>query len=108
MQDDPEQPSINSWLEDELFSQYRNNRQSLDSSWTQLFEGNGHAPENGHATATATVEAPRALAAPPPPDTPGVGLSEDDHMVPLRGPALRIAENMSASLTIPVATSQRA
>ena len=27
--------------------------------------------------------------------------------MPLRGPALRIAENMTASLTIPVATSQR-
>jgi len=109
MQDDPEQPSINGWLEDELFSQYRNNRQSLDSSWAHLFEGNGHAPapENG-TTATAVVEPPRALAAPPAPEGPAVGLSEDDHMVPLRGPALRIAENMAASLTIPVATSQRA
>jgi 2-oxoglutarate decarboxylase len=34
-----------------------------------------------------------------------VGLG--DQLVPLRGPALKIAENMEASLSIPVATSQR-
>ena len=35
---DPSQPSINSWFEDELL---------LDSSWNKMIEGNGH-------TATAT------------------------------------------------------
>ena len=33
--------------------------------------------------------------------------SAGDQLVPLRGPALRIAENMTASLSVPVATSQR-
>ncbi len=99
MPEDPAQPSINSWLEDELFSQYRHSRQSVDSSWTEFFEGNGHP--------AATMEEPRAIAAPPLPEAPTVALSEDDQVMPLRGPALKIAENMAASLTIPVATSQR-
>jgi len=34
-------------------------------------------------------------------------MAEGDQLIPLRGPALRIAENMTASLTMPVATSQR-
>ena len=34
-------------------------------------------------------------------------MSAGDQLIPLRGPALRIAENMTASLTMPVATSQR-
>ena len=38
---------------------------------------------------------------------PAVAIAEGDQLIPLRGPALRIAENMAASLTIPVATSQR-
>ncbi len=42
-----------------------------------------------------------------PPETPSVPISRDDQLIPLRGPALRIAENMSASLSMPVATSQR-
>ena len=41
-------------------------------------------------------------------DAPAVAVAEGDQLIPLRGPALRIAENMTASLTIPLATSQRA
>ena len=36
-----------------------------------------------------------------------MAIGEGDQLMPLRGPALRIAENMTASLTVPVATSQR-
>src|SRR6185369_1227379 len=39
---------------------------------------------------------------------PPMPMAEGDQLIPLRGPALRIAENMAASLSIPVATSQRA
>jgi len=38
---------------------------------------------------------------------PVVPIGPDDQALALRGPALRIAENMNASLTMPVATSQR-
>ena len=40
-------------------------------------------------------------------EVPSVQVAQNDQVTPLRGPALKIAENMEASLTIPVATSQR-
>src|ERR1700678_4448778 len=96
-------PSVNSWLEDELYHQYLHDRQTVDADWKEVFESNGHAvPANGNAPATAVAApAPKAVAAPVTPLGPG------DQLVPLRAPALRIAENMTASLTMPVATSQR-
>src|SRR5579863_5993636 len=74
-------PTVNSWLEDEFHQQYKHDQQTVDPGWKQVFE-----PSNG-----ALVPQP----------APG------EQLVPLRGPALRIAENMTASLAIPVATSQR-
>jgi 2-oxoglutarate dehydrogenase E1 component len=121
MQEDPAQPNINSWFEDELFSQYRTDKRTVDSSWGQVFEDSSHAngTQNGYtaaATAPPRVEfqemkALAAPAAPSPgaktPDTPPVAVAPDDQVTQLRGPALKIAENMSASLAIPTATSQR-
>ncbi|MFM2125626.1 MAG: hypothetical protein RL328_2077, partial [Acidobacteriota bacterium] len=115
MQEDPgQQPNINSWFADELYSQYRSDKRTVDSSWGQVFENGGYtngAPQNG-ATVTPTVEFQpmKALAAPAAaktPDTPPVAVAADDQVTQLRGPALKIAENMSASLSIPTATSQR-
>src|SRR6185369_9255414 len=110
MHDDPTQPNINSWLEDELFQQYKHDRKTVDASWTPVLEGNGHTSgPSGNATAVAErplTDQPRALAVRAP-EAPTVAVAEDDQLIPLRGPALRIAENMAASLTIPVATSQR-
>ena len=48
-------PSINSWLEDELYHQYLHDRQTVDADWKQMFDSNGHAiPANGK-TVTAVV-----------------------------------------------------
>ena len=39
---------INSWLEDELYQQYLNDRKTVDESWKEVFETNGGAaPGNG-------------------------------------------------------------
>ncbi len=114
MQDDSSQPNINSWLEEELLSQYRQDRRTVDSSWAPIFDaattpvngGNGHK-------AAVNMDPPviKALAAPVVArnvDTmPTVSVTADDDVTQLRGPALKIAENMSASLTMPTATSQR-
>jgi 2-oxoglutarate dehydrogenase E1 component len=88
---------INSWLEDELYQQYLNDRTAVDESWKHVFEDapNGHpeiapAETRGHGDA-----ATRRL-----PSTP-------ENVQPLRGIAAKIAENMNASVTIPLATSQR-
>ncbi|MBZ5634231.1 MAG: multifunctional oxoglutarate decarboxylase/oxoglutarate dehydrogenase thiamine pyrophosphate-binding subunit/dihydrolipoyllysine-residue succinyltransferase subunit [Acidobacteriia bacterium] len=105
MSEDPTQPNINSWLEDELFQQYKHDRKTVDATWTTVLEGNGHTAAPA-AKATAVAEPPRALAVRTA-EGPAVAIAEDDQLIPLRGPALRIAENMAASLTIPVATSQR-
>jgi len=140
-------PSVNSWLEDELYSQYQHDRHDVDPSWSSVFDAmqppfdkqpppdqaeNSSADRNGAAAQASgnrgSVKAemspqPKAIAAPAPPtarlqnptqnpnqhtsNTPVVALGEGDKLQPLRGPALRIAENMTASLTMPVATSQR-
>src|SRR5579864_3350554 len=109
MLENPTQPDINSWLEDELFEQYKHDRKTVDATWTPVLEGNGHTA--APATTVAAVAEARSLTeravALRAEDAPAIALAEDDQLIPLRGPALRIAENMAASLTIPVATSQR-
>ncbi|MEO8028908.1 MAG: multifunctional oxoglutarate decarboxylase/oxoglutarate dehydrogenase thiamine pyrophosphate-binding subunit/dihydrolipoyllysine-residue succinyltransferase subunit, partial [Bryobacteraceae bacterium] len=60
----------------------------------------------GAANSTHTISAAASAAAyipQPPTFEPGPA----DHLVPLRGAAMRLAENMTASLSMPVATSQR-
>jgi len=81
---------INSWLEAELYEQYLHDRSAVDESWKHLFEEADGAPGG---------TAPPAAASP---------YSTPPHSFqPLRGAAGRLAENMAASLSIPLATSQR-
>src|SRR5260370_32511487 len=89
---------INSWLEDELYQQYLYDRQTVDEGWKKIFESNGATTaSSGNGSRVA------AASAPAPAHQPTTG----EELVPMRGPALRLAENMMASLTIPTATSQR-
>src|SRR5688572_24718695 len=95
--------NINSWLEDELYETYRHNRQYVDESWKSVFEANGHSdPTN--TPANGVVAPTSALAKIP---VPTVNPDATDQVVPLRGVASKIAENMALSLSIPLATSQR-
>jgi len=82
---------INSWLEAELYEQYLRDRSAVDESWKHLFE-------EGNGTSAAVAAAPAAI-------QPTGPLPQS--FQPLRGAAGRIAENMAASLSIPLATSQR-
>jgi len=103
--------SINSWLEEELYQQYVNNRAGVDESWKQVFESS--APEkqaqpaaaDSQALETAVVPPPLAPSAKSPAAT--IALSPAESLVPLKGAPLRIAENMNLSLSMPTATSQR-
>ena len=36
--------SINSWLQDELYRQYLNDRSTVDQSWKDVFEESSPAP----------------------------------------------------------------
>ncbi len=110
---DPSQPDINSWLEDEIFQQYSHDHKTVDAAWKQMFEdhgdGNGSTAVAQSATPIEGVSGFFQFCSPQRRDTPPpVPISPaGDQLVPLRGPALRIAENMTASLSVPVATSQR-
>ena len=113
---------INSWLEDELYQQYLNDRKNVDDSWKEVFETNRQcfgqacraACQRLARTAAANGSAAkrrinrewihtRLNASAVPEHHPIAG----ETLMPLRGAAARIAENMNASLSIPLATSQR-
>jgi multifunctional 2-oxoglutarate metabolism enzyme len=107
--------NINSWLEQELYQEFVHNKQSVDESWQQVFEGEGSPAAAAEEAAEEPVQAP-AAAQPPaalksvavqPSQAPPVALSPADQLLPLRGAPARIAENMNLSLTVPTATSQR-
>ena len=89
---DPE-PSINSWLEEELYQEYLHNHGAVDESWKEVFE-HGQPP----IAPAAPVSAPKPAAEAPQPA---------GELVPLKGAAARIAQNMAASTSVPLATSQR-
>src|SRR5882724_360816 len=86
---------INSWLEDELYQQYLHDRKTVDESWKKVFESNGSTPV---ATTNGAVVRQSPVSHPQPPAATG------EQLIPLRGAAARIAENMNASLSIPLAT----
>src|ERR1700744_3242305 len=98
---------INSWLEDELYQQYLNDRKNVDESWKEVFETNGSSASQAPASASPTPQpngshAPQQAVslhngAPAPSST----LTVPEHqpiagetLMPLRGAAARIAENM--------------
>ncbi len=105
------QQGINSWLEEELLQQYRHDRGSVDADWKNIFEHNGSNGVTAVSTTVATNGAtqtthgngstPAALMTRP------VELTGTEELMPLRGAPARIAENMAASASIPLATSQR-
>ncbi len=93
---------INSWLEDELYQTYLHDRKYVDDSWKKVFEA------NGATVAPAPIAAKNGTSAPVrPASPPSVPVSAGEELIPLRGVASKIAENMAVSLTVPTATSQR-
>ena len=111
-----------------LLSRFRSNPDLVDESWRSYFAellGDGHqaAPaqsqENGQGAASAAVAveaappaaasaskaAPAKVVEPKP--TPATATDEGVEAQPIRGGALKIVENMEASISVPTATSQR-
>jgi 2-oxoglutarate dehydrogenase E1 component len=95
------QSGVNAWLEEELLQQYHHDRASVDAAWKTIFD---HDKPNGNGVAKtvtpAAVPILRIAATEP-------VLSGSEELMPLRGTAARIAENMALSAAIPLATSQR-
>jgi 2-oxoglutarate dehydrogenase complex dehydrogenase (E1) component-like enzyme len=69
--------NINSWLEDELYQQYLHDHGAVDESWQNVFEHHA-TPGNGAAPKTA----------------PPVEPDSSEQLIPIRGAAARIAQNM--------------
>ena len=114
----------------DILGQYRQDRRSVDASWREYFDrALGRLPEtDAPAIAVVANEAPRPGApatgtderrALVRPDAPAMATAErsravalpsilpGDILEPIRGGAVRIVENMEASLTIPTASSVR-
>ncbi|HEY7543801.1 MAG TPA: multifunctional oxoglutarate decarboxylase/oxoglutarate dehydrogenase thiamine pyrophosphate-binding subunit/dihydrolipoyllysine-residue succinyltransferase subunit, partial [Blastocatellia bacterium] len=85
----------------QLLRAYQQSPASVGEEWRDYFEEIlGESPaEPQQSAAPARVEQQVA-----PQPAPQIGEGE---RIPLRGPALKIAENMEASLAVPTATSQR-
>jgi 2-oxoglutarate decarboxylase len=117
----------NEWLVDELYQQYLADPASVDRAWWSFFadykpvraSGNQNgagasptpeAPATPEVTPTAQVAAakPAAAAAPPAQASPAAPPPGDADLSKLRGAAARTAQNMAASLSVPIATSVRA
>jgi 2-oxoglutarate dehydrogenase E1 component len=111
-----------------LLKRFRGNPQSVDESWRSYFSellGDGAAAsaevsENGHATVVEVATPAPIQAATPSQPTPAATapaqaperkaaftIQEGEEAIPIRGVALKIVENMEASLEVPTATSQR-
>ncbi len=108
----PDEPSfgVNAGLVDELYERYLADPASVADSWRDFFEdykpeppARPGPPAGGPETPAA--DRPGARAAGRPKGAPV--LSDGDRVELLRGAAARVAENMTASLTVPTATSTR-
>jgi 2-oxoglutarate dehydrogenase E1 component len=95
---------------EDLLARFQSNPRSVDEEWgeyfTSLLGGNGAAAAVA-ASAPAPASTPAPASAPAPAASPAPAPPTDDHRMAIRGPALRIVENMESSLAVPTATSMR-
>jgi 2-oxoglutarate decarboxylase len=107
------QSGINAWLEEELLQQYHHDRASVDADWKNIFDHdapNGAPVRTGNGVARLTAPAAVVPALAIPASVVHAAepvLTGSEELMPLRGAAARIAENMALSASIPLATSQR-
>lgn len=91
----------NSWFVEELFSQYQSNPDIVAEPWKSYFHTlTGQAVEAHKTNGTSAHVAVSSITMPKP--------MAGEEATPLRGVPAKIVENMSASLTIPTATTFRA
>ena len=89
----------NAWLVDDLYEQYLQDPASVSATWQEFFADYQRAP----IPVVPTVAGPFDAVGTKPAAEPIV----NQDATPLRGAAARIVSNMSASLTVPTATSVR-
>src|SRR5262249_53047964 len=100
---------------EDLLRQFQHNPNSVDEEWGDYFQsllgGNGSVkvesrPDAGTAQVVADAGAPAAAPAATPQPAPPTETTTGER-IPIRGPALKIVENMESSLAVPTATSAR-
>ncbi|HWP38874.1 MAG TPA: multifunctional oxoglutarate decarboxylase/oxoglutarate dehydrogenase thiamine pyrophosphate-binding subunit/dihydrolipoyllysine-residue succinyltransferase subunit [Gemmatimonadales bacterium] len=101
--------TVNAGFAQALYEEFLKDPASVPAEWRALFENGlqGARPATagsqgmaGSASKGAPAASPAATAAP-------AGLAAPGSAEPITGPALRLLENMQASLTVPTATSFR-
>ena len=91
-----------------LLERFRSNPELVDESWRSYFsELDGNGDGNGAQAAVAAAPAQAPVRAPEPKTAPAPAPPADAEALPIRGPALKIVENMESSLHVPTATSER-
>jgi len=88
----------------EQLTRFRSNPEAVDEEWRAFFRERFGEPAPRPGRAEAAPSSPAPAAPRPVSERP---LPADAERQTLRGGALRIAENMEASLQVPTATSQR-
>ena len=92
----------------DIYEQYRTDPGSVDAEWRTLFDSGaggfepvsvGESSANGNRQTDAGAPAPTQPAP--------AAASVPDGATPIKGPAARLAQNMTASLAVPTATSFR-
>jgi 2-oxoglutarate dehydrogenase E1 component len=91
-----------------LLERFRSNPELVDDSWRSYFteligDSNGARPTVAAQQATPAAVAP----APEPKPARAPAPQPEGEAIPIRGPALKIVENMERSLSVPTATSER-
>jgi 2-oxoglutarate decarboxylase len=97
--------SVNAGYVAELYAQYQRDPASVDREWRVLFDSGqaGFQPAAPpQPPAPAQADENGSGTAPPEPSKP-----LPDGATPIKGPAARLAQNMTASLAVPTATSLR-
>lgn len=92
----------NTWFVEYLYKQYEQKPDEVPEQWRKFFgnvEGKNKSNGSGHQENLSYLTLPKNVEFPKP--------SEDDELKVIAGSAQRILDNMTSSLTIPVATSQR-
>ena len=90
----------------ELLSRYRTNPSSVDDEWRRYFRERFGEPAPAPAAPPEPARPMTSVPAHAPAPAHAAAPIEGER-IPIRGGALRIAENMAASLEVPTATTQR-
>ena len=94
--------TVNSGFAQALYEDYLRDPTSVPEEWRELFDNGLIGLERGEGEDGEGGEGDEVSQSPSSPSPPQSGSSE-----PIEGPALRLLQNMEASLSIPTATSFR-